>query len=74
MPLNRQKENSDTDALTNKWIYRYGKHKSISLDRKIVFEQRLMKEPVKKFYIKLVFSATYQHQTNELSERIIRKN
>ena len=70
--LTRQDEDTIFLTLLHKWIYRYGKPKSILSDRGRNFESQSLRTKLSIFGIKQEFSSPYQHQSNGLAERAIR--
>ena len=70
--LAKQDEETIFKTLLHKWIYRFGKPRSILSDRGRNFESKYLKENLGIFGIKQEFTSPYQHQSNGLAERAIR--
>ena len=71
-PLTKQDDVSIFKAILHRWIYRFGKPKSILSDRGKNFESQYLRHQLGKFGIKQEYSTPYQHQSNGLVERAIR--
>ena len=70
--IRTQKEETVIECILVKWIYRFGKPKSILTDNGKCFSGSKFGEFCKEYGIKQIFSSPFQHQSNGLAERVIR--
>jgi predicted aspartyl protease len=67
-----QDEKTVFKTLLHKWIYKYGKPRTILSDRGRNFESGYLRKQLEKLGIEQTFATPYQHQSNGLVERVIR--
>ena len=70
--IRTQNEDTIVQCVLIKWIYRYGKPKTILTDNGKCFTGGKFKDFCRKYGIEQRFSSPFQHQSNGLAERTIR--